>query len=1120
MKLLAAISAGALLLPAITSLPAASVTEPDPFVVNVQNLASAAGAMDLTSYGDLDWVHVTGSGTERKAAVTPSINVENLHPAAGQDTLTDSPLTFGWTDGATTTTASGITTGGVFKYDDSTVGPTTAYEAGYRITVGAADSARRLEFVGGVWQARGTVTVAPADGIGAAYTTAISATGNAAVKRYTVSIRPGESVVVTAKFTEKLQANGNLSLSAVALSQLNRGFTASAPPVAMDLTAEGQSDWLHLDGGTINRRSDVAAGTPRLAVAHRDPGATIGAQNDNPVTYSWSNGTPAQTQQGSRQGGIFFTNGYDLTVPAAPTGRTIRFVSGAWRAAATVSVYLNGSSTPSAVSTDLVSTGDAVTRLFELTVGAGDSARITAQLDRKTNDSGNVTLAGVAQAETSAGAYRALTRSVLDQAKVADLNAASEAARQQLDSEVTSATAVLADSTANVDRLRLTHLLLKAAYDEALSSAAGAEYANVTSPGLTSSFGWEGDLNAPIAFIDGSYRLRSRGNALITFGVPNVPGKIKWSNAEGYLPAFVSEYAKDGLQLKVENFADLVVIGGKRFEVAYSRMTVTNTTSTEARLPRVSSLLTPLNGTTATTIGAGKTIVRDYAIAADRFGATYDWPSAAQLQQAGAFSKHYQNMRGYWNQRLAAIAQITELPDQRLVNAYKAGFIYTLIIRDDIDGAKQLHVGENGYDEMFDHDTIGIVSTLLTIGDFSYAKDYLSTLPAQLQYDDAKWKYSWPYALYLQRTGDKAFVRSRFETIKKNTHTVETDRIDGGKGIIKQTVAIDSLGYWTIDNWSALAGLTTYRYLATALGETAEAAWAKAEYDDLLRVATDRIGKTMRDFDLDYLPISMVEPNETGPRKDPRDANWASMFLFGRWAWDGYLFGAEQSGVMLDTIDATYTHGFDRRKDISDTIYNFGGYPHGYFSSAYNAGYGSSALRGEQYRDLGIKAYQFMIDKSMSGPFGWWEGVDYPSTASPWDIDHAAGGGGSNQHMWGQSTATKVLFDSLLALKSDGTLIIGRGVPDEWLRNREKIAVDNYPVADGRRTGFQLSTAGKTVSITLTGDRVGGYSIELPALRNNIATVSVRGAKVDQAAGTIRLPAQTRHVTITLRHAL
>lgn len=116
-----------------------------------------------------------------------------------------------------------------------------------------------------------------------------------------------------------------------------------------------------------------------------------------------------------------------------------------------------------------------------------------------------------------------------------------------------------------------------------------------------------------------------------------------------------------------------------------------------------------------------------------------------------------------------------------------------------------------------------------------------------------------------------------------------------------------------------------------------------------------------------YLSISMDVITEKTTRNDPRDANWALMFLFGRWAWDGYLFNTDQeNSEMIALIDDTYTHGFDRRKDISDTIYNFDGYPHGYYSSSYNAGYGSTALRAEQYRDAGIKAYQFMIENSMS----------------------------------------------------------------------------------------------------------------------------------------------------------
>ena len=36
----------------------------------------------------------------------------------------------------------------------------------------------------------------------------------------------------------------------------------------------------------------------------------------------------------------------------------------------------------------------------------------------------------------------------------------------------------------------------------------------------------------------------------------------------------------------------------------------------------------------------------------------------------------------------------------------------------------------------------------------------------------------------------------------------------------------------------------------------------------------------------------MTEPNTANRCANAEDANWAAPFLFGRWAWDGYLFGA------------------------------------------------------------------------------------------------------------------------------------------------------------------------------------------------------------------------------------
>lgn len=602
-------------------------------------------------------------------------------------------------------------------------------------------------------------------------------------------------------------------------------------------------------------------------------------------------------------------------------------------------------------------------------------------------------------------------------------------------------------------------------------------------PELTASFGFEGDKHAPIAHIDGCYRLRDRKNTVITFGISNISSKISWYNSEGWLPCFVSEFRKDGNDCKIENFADRVVIDGNPFEIAYSRLTIKNNSQKPLALPRVSKLLIPLNEQKSV-VAAGESVQLDFAVGADRFGGNYPYPSDEKIAAEGGFDKHYQLMKDYWTKRLEPLCEIAELPDEKLINAYKAGYVYTMIVKD----GNELHVGENGYDRVFDHDVIGILVYLMTMGDFRNFRDYAEFILQNVQYPDARWKYSWPFAFYLFKTGDKDYVKSKFADIKENAHRIEKD-IDPKTGIMIQTIAIDSLGCWTIDNWSALMGLCSYEYICRTLDFADEAEWAKAVYDRLLESANAFVGKTIAEKGLDYLPISMTESNEEGKRKNPKDANWASMFLFGRWAWDGWLFCAEQNGVMIDLIDKTYAHGFERRKDVSDSIYNFGGYPHGYYCSAYNGGYGSTALRGKKYRDCAVKAYQFMIENAMSGPFSWWEGVDYPNEKSPWDIPHAAGGGGSCQHIWGQSTASKALLDSLICQRTNGDIIIGRGVPEEWIYSGAKITVNRYPTENSGRINVHISVEDDYIRVSLSGNKPSGtVYVDLPSGAKQIIT--------------------------------
>ena len=116
--------------------------------------------------------------------------------------------------------------------------------------------------------------------------------------------------------------------------------------------------------------------------------------------------------------------------------------------------------------------------------------------------------------------------------------------------------------------------------------------------------------------------------------------------------------------------------------------------------------------------------------------------------------------------------------------------------------------------------------------------------------------------------------------------------------------------------------------------------------------------------------------------------------------------------------------------------------------------------------------------------------------------------------------ANLVLLDSLIAERGDGTLIIGRWVPNNWVTSRQTIAVTNVPISGGHHLGVTVTTGGSaSVTLTLTGDTPAGPILfQLPAFVNNIARSSA-GA-VNRATGTVTLSTSTRTVTVTMRHGV
>lgn len=637
-----------------------------------------------------------------------------------------------------------------------------------------------------------------------------------------------------------------------------------------------------------------------------------------------------------------------------------------------------------------------------------------------------------------------------------------------------------------------------------------------------SAIGWAGNGQGVTTCPGGSFYVQDGIDHAYGFGI-YAGGPTSWVDADGYLPTQVTTFHRREAVVTITEFADRVVLGGDPFVAVYCRVAVRNPTGRMLELdPGPSAGLVPLNSP-PDDVRPNRSVDHDYVVAVDRFGNAYPWPSSQGLVAAGGFDRHFAHMRSFWTGQLADIAEVS-VPDPQLDDAYRSGFIYTQIAK----SGTHLDTGVNGYQAEFSHDVIGILANLFTQGDDDNAHALLlearTVVGSQGQYLDGIWTYSWPWAIYLMKTGDLAFVRANFATpgpsgttepsIEQTAHQIAADRTWPG-GIIGSTDDIDTDGYWTVDDYEALMGLAAYRYLAQQVGDTAEAAWAGDQYNGLLAATNSTLESTISRYHLSYLPCSMLQPNSANRCNNPEDANWAAPFLFGRWAWDAQLFGAPVDGPGLQLVDATYRYGFGRLQGILPPG-TLGGYPSDYYSTAYNAGYGSWGLASSTHRDQGILGYEFMIAHSQSGPYSWWESASAPPPSSVWLGSHPAAGLGSSPHAWGIANANKVLLDSLVAQESDGDLIVGRGVPDSWVAAGKSATVTDFPATDGNRIAVSITGQTNRVSLTLSGPSPGPVLFQLPVFVGDIA--SSTSGRINEKTGTVQVPAGVHAVTVVLTH--
>jgi hypothetical protein len=695
--------------------------------------------------------------------------------------------------------------------------------------------------------------------------------------------------------------------------------------------------------------------------------------------------------------------------------------------------------------------------------------------------------------------------------------------------------------------------------------------------------GWDGNYWPVFEYLSGSFFARgvpatynANGTticgAMYSFSIYNLGGNraaqsVQWTEEGGYLPAMTTSFSSGSTAVSIKEFEDRVTIGGNPVGVVYARVSVTNNGGSAVTLDPGGSgpNLVRLTSSSLNTVQPGATNDHDYLVAVDNFGSGAALPTGSALSaNAPGFDSADSQMAAYWNGRVGETASFSlpnlalpstgnlANPGSALVNAYKAGTIYSLMMQ---IGEAQFSAANN-YAWLLNHDVPGELNARLETGDYHDAQNLLLTARISQDpnfdehganwYFDGDWKTPSSWAYYLAKTNDTGFVSKYFHddsggsspwgpSLYTIMHSIYTGQL-ASDGVLSASFDNDSSGRWLFDDYSALQGLAAYKYIATRIGNTGEAQWADSAYNSLLSHLNTLVGNNESANGFSYLPCTVDQPNSANRCTTYNDANWASPVWVGQNQWSTMLMGGTLSGVVGDPAQADnmYAWGFARLASNGLPYPTFGAF-NGY-STAYNTAYANDGLYGTNYRDLPITSYAWQIASTTGGPNAWWEANgSAPSTSNPWIGSHAGPEFGACPYAWPISAQQEGLLQSIVAegLSSTGSgpytftrpLYIGRGVPNTWIAAGQTISVSNlttsYDVSSGSRSTYGVSIAvtkpsTRVVTVNLSGSLPGGaVSIALPIF-NSVGVNSVSGGTYISGTHTVTAAAGATQVVITL----
>ncbi len=177
--------------------------------------------------------------------------------------------------------------------------------------------------------------------------------------------------------------------------------------MSVNLSQQGTLDWAHWglqDSRSFTHKQDA---TQRISNFTRIGHAPVIRFGNSPTKYSWTNGKPQANIHNTTTGIWTFGvhNGFQITVPADTTPRTLKLYVGVWKAQATLKATISGNKATynNAALGNISATSNGVYTLTYMASTNGQTLTVAFTVQKTFNSLGNVTLqsATLAAAQTT-----------------------------------------------------------------------------------------------------------------------------------------------------------------------------------------------------------------------------------------------------------------------------------------------------------------------------------------------------------------------------------------------------------------------------------------------------------------------------------------------------------------------------------------------------------------------------------------------------------------------------------------------------------------------------------------------------------------------------------------------